>query len=57
MPIAKRPTKKAAAKSNKCPWCGSRKFEKAEKLTIVEKIRFIGCAVWTCGKCSKKWAG
>ncbi|MBN1575276.1 MAG: hypothetical protein JW913_01900 [Chitinispirillaceae bacterium] len=57
MPLAKRPTKKALMKSNKCPWCGSRKFEEAKKLNILDRIRYIGCTVWTCGKCGKKWGG
>lgn len=57
MPIAKMPVKRAQGKTNKCPWCGSRKFEKTTKLNLLEKIRYIGCTVWICGKCSKKWAG
>ncbi|MCX7725521.1 MAG: hypothetical protein N2053_01600 [Chitinispirillaceae bacterium] len=57
MPLAKKPVKKALANNNKCPWCGSRKYEKAQKLNILEKIRYVGCEVWICGKCNKKWAG
>jgi transcription elongation factor Elf1 len=57
MPLAKRPTKKSFAKSNKCPRCGSRKFEKTVELSLIEKIRFIGCTTWICGKCGKKWGG
>jgi ribosomal protein L37AE/L43A len=57
MPQSKRPVKKARGKTNKCPWCGGRKFTRAEKLNILEKIRYIGCDVWICGKCGKKWAG
>lgn len=57
MPLPKKPVKKALANNNKCPWCGSRKYEKAQKLNILEKIRYVGCEVWICGKCNKKWAG
>ena len=57
MPQSKRPVKKARAQTNKCPWCGGRNFTKAEKLNIFEKVRFIGCDVWVCGKCGKKWGG
>ena len=57
MPLAKRPTKKALAKTNKCPWCGGRKFTKAGKLSLLDKVRFIGCEVWICSKCGRKWGG
>jgi DNA-directed RNA polymerase subunit RPC12/RpoP len=57
MPITKKLSKKAASRSNKCPWCGSRSFKDAEKLNLFEKIRFIGCKAWVCLKCNKKWAG
>ncbi len=58
MPLKKLPTKKAAGKgNNKCPWCGSRSYKDAEKLNMLEKLRYIGCEVWECLKCSKKWAG
>jgi len=56
--LRKTPTKKVASKgSNKWPWCGARSFKAAEKLNILEKLRYIGCSVWVCLKCSKKWAG
>ncbi|NLE01296.1 MAG: hypothetical protein GX640_15630 [Fibrobacter sp.] len=57
MPIAKRPTKKSMAKTLKCPRCTSRGYKEAEHLNILDKIRFMGCKVWVCIKCGKKFAG
>lgn len=52
----KKYVKKAPLNSNKCPWCGSRSYKNVEKLSVFEKIRFIGCKVTVCLKCNKKWA-
>ncbi len=57
MPLRKQLPKKVAGTSVKCPWCGARSYKNAEKLNILEKIRYIGCRVWICLKCNKKWAG
>jgi hypothetical protein len=52
----KKASKKPPVGSNKCPWCGGRSYEAATKLNLFEKIRYIGCNVWVCLKCKKKWA-
>lgn len=57
MPQGKRPTKKAMSNQNKCPRCMSRGYDKVEKLNLLEKFKFMGCNVWICRKCGKKWAG
>jgi hypothetical protein len=56
MPLAKRPTKKAAENRNKCPWCAARSYKEVEKLNIFQKIRYAGCKLYVCLKCGKKWA-
>ena len=57
MPQGKRLTKKQIAKNHiKCPRCTSRSYKQADTLNIIERIKFIGCKVWLCQKCGKKWA-
>jgi len=56
MPISKRPTKKALMSTTKCPRCGSRSYKQKEKLNIFEKFISLGCKMYVCQKCNKKWA-
>jgi hypothetical protein len=52
----KKPLKKAPINSNKCPWCASRSYQEVEKLNFFQKIRYVGCKLYVCLKCNKKWA-
>jgi ribosomal protein L37AE/L43A len=57
MPQSKRLTKKQRQSMIKCPNCASRSFKQVEKLNILERVIYLGCKVWLCNKCGKKWAG
>ncbi|HON10906.1 MAG TPA: hypothetical protein PLE24_08570 [Chitinispirillaceae bacterium] len=57
MPQAKRPTKKAMSNTTKCPRCMSRGYDIVEKPNFFERIIFMGCVVYKCRKCGKKWGG
>jgi DNA-directed RNA polymerase subunit RPC12/RpoP len=42
-------------RTTQCPTCGSKQIGKAPKLSLVQKIRFIGVTVWRCNECGNEW--